>query len=327
MTHIVRRFDRYRNILLVIVSLFGLLLVGCTGNVIESYEEEFGLDIPEPATGPWPLWFIFSENCTQDFGYNEELGVEVGTIREGLGHWTTTAYLPTGVVGQRHLYVMHLNLCGTELQETYQGHTKYEKLMTPIPAGTFSVLTVVLTYPETTDANTMAYLTNAQNEINQQHADFASDSGYASPLVQFNFSNETVSGSALSISINTSEEAIVRDLRREHIHVDDYDFLVVVNPDPTIVEGGRAYPGSTAPYYIYMGNFNAWITPLTQADLTLIARSIYHHEIGHYWGWQHGWSCMNEGPFITNPELFGWTDTDEDGVAEIIDSTPYGTSP
>jgi hypothetical protein len=327
MANINRTPVRYRIVILIIVSLAGLVLAGCTGNVIESYQREFDLDIPNPATGPWPLWFIFSERCTQDFTYNEDLGVEVGTVREGLGHWTTTAYMPTGVSGQRHLYVMHLNLCGTVLQATYLGNTKDDKLVTPIPAGTFSVLTVVLTYPETTDANTIAYLTNAQNTINLEHAAFASDRGYSSPLVQFSFTNETVRGSTLSITRTTPEATVVDTLRRRRIDVDGYDFLVVVNPDPDVTEGGGSYPGSAAPYYIYMGNFNAWTAPLTQADLTAIARASYHHEIGHYWGWQHDWSCMNDGPFITNPELFGWTDTDGDGVPEIIDSTPYGTSP
>lgn len=313
--------------LVLLAALAGFALAGCTGNVSDSWQREFGLDIPDPATGPNPFWFIFSESCTQDFSYNEELGVEVGTIREGLGHWTTTAYLPTGTPGQRHLYVMHLNMRGTALQPTYRGSTKYDRLITPIPAGSFRVLTVVLTYPATTDANTLTYLANAQAAINLQHADFAAARGYAAPLVAFDFVNETVRGRRLSITRTTPEADVVDALRRQRVDTDGYDFLIVVNPDPAVSEGGISYPGSAAPYYIYMGNFSAWTTTLTQANLTAIANAAYHHEIGHYWGWHHDWSCMNAGPFITNPALFGWTDTDGDGIAEIVDPTPYGMAP
>lgn len=324
MTNIIRTPARYRIVFLIIVSLVGLALAGCTGNVIESYQREFDLDIPNPATGPWPLGFIFSRRCTQDFGYNEDLGVEAGTVIEGLGHWTTTAYLPTGVVGQRHLYVMHLNLCGTELKATIDDNTRYDRLVMPIPAGSFSVLTVVLTYPEATDSNTITYLRTAQNAINQEHEAYASDRGYTSPLVEFRFTNETVDGSRLSFTEDTPRATVVRNLRRERIDVDDYDFLVVVNPDPEGTEGGKAYTDTLAPYYIYV---NTRTTLLTQADLTATAVTAYHHELGHHWGWEHDWSCMNDGPFTTNPVLFGWTDTDGDGVPEIIDPTPYGTAP
>jgi hypothetical protein len=309
----------------IIVIFLGLVLTGCTGNVIESYQREFGLDIPNPATGPWPLGFIFKRNCTQeDFGYNEDLGVVVGTIKEGAGHWTTTAYLPTGVSGQRHLYVMHLNLCGTELQETWDGNIMYERLVSPIPAGTFSVLTVVLTYPATTDSDTITDLTVAQDAINQQHATFASDQGYSSPLVHFNFTNEMVSSARLHINKDTPKARVVDALGRRGIDVDGYDILVVMNPDPDGTEGGISDPGTPAPYYIYV---NTRPTLLTQADLTAIAETAYHHELGHYWGWKHDWTCAYDGPFITDPSLFGWTDTDDDGVAEIIDSTPYGRVP
>ena len=120
---------------------------------------------------------------------------------------------------------------------------------------------------------------------------------------------------------------MVEALRRQRIDVAGYDFLVVVNPDPSSPEGGASYPGSAPPWYIYLGNFSTWTTPLTQANLTSIANAAYHHEIGHYWGWRHDWTCMYEGPFISEPALFGWTDTGGDGTPEIIDPTPYGTGP
>ena len=77
---------------------------------------------------------------------------------------------------------------------------------------------------------------------------------------------------------------------------------------------------------------NLWaeLTAPVQLDVTL-AFSLFDHELDHVMGWQHHWPCADaSGPDISNCNpilpvyLFGWTDNDGDGVAEILDPAPYG---
>jgi subtilase family serine protease len=276
-------------------------------NVRNSFQCQFGELVPKPACPPAP-----PTTCTNP----------------GLDHLTTTAYLPTGVPGERRLLVMHLTRDGTALQSTYQGNTKYERThQRPIPAGTFKVLTVLVTYAQTVGTNGMTLLNQAQARINQDHASFATNHGYSAPLVEFIFTNVAIPGSEISDprSLAGVRDALGNNPQTADLDVSDFDFVVSLNPDPSTTEGGRAYTGGAAPYFVYMGNFNAWQTILTAANFNSIAFAAYHHEIGHHWGWQHDWTpCGTFDPFMTAPILFGWIDTDGDGVPEILDSCPYG---
>ena len=59
-----------------------------------------------------------------------------------------------------------------------------------------------------------------------------------------------------------------------------------------------------------------------------------NHELSHMFGMMDDWPAMRAGPGPAGSiaddwipyVMFGWTDTDGDGVPEILDSTPYGTS-
>ena len=83
---------------------------------------------------------------------------------------------------------------------------------------------------------------------------------------------------------------------------------------------------------IYVGNYSHWTTPLRAQDWRKIAWTTFHHEVAHQWGWVHDWSPTCGGtrlgyePFLAAPVLFGWEDVDGDGVPEILDDTPYGSS-
>lgn len=295
-----------QTVLIILAALLTLARsadAGICENVITSFQREFGESVPMPACPP-------PTSCTAP----------------GTDHLTTTAYLPTGVPGERRLLVMHLTSDGNSLQITYMGDSKEERITKPIPAGTFKVLTVLATYDQTIGANGMTLLEQAQAAINGQHASFASGLGYSSPLVQFVFTNVAVPGSAIADprSLAGIRAALAMNPPTSSLDVSDFDFVVVLNIDPNSSEGGRSHPGTPAPYFVYMGNFSNWQTSLTSAEFASIARAAYHHEIGHYWGWQHDWTCGNPGPFITAPVLFGWIDTDGDGVPEILDSSPYG---
>ncbi len=292
-------------ILAILLALVGSACSTVCDNVSKSYQREFGELVPKPACPP-----------------------QAACSTPGQDHLTTTAYLPTGVAGERRLLVMHLTKDGTALQTTYQGHTKDEwKHLKPIPAGTFKVLTVLATYAQTVDTNGMTFLDQAQAAINQQHASFAASRGYASPIVKFVFTNAAVPGSQISDprSLAGVSYALGKWNQTKQLNISDFDFVVVLNLDPNNSEGGASYPGSPAPYFVYVGNYLKKQTNLTATEFTYYASTAYHHEIGHYWGWDEDWTpCNNSNPFITLPILFGWEDTDGDGIPEILDPTPYG---
>ena len=110
-----------------------------------------------------------------------------------------------------------------------------------------------------------------------------------------------------------------------------FDFVVSINVDPSQSEGGFAAVGPIpSPWFVYMGNFGRWKATLVPSNIQAIAEAAYQHEIGHHWGWDHDWSpsCDPYDPyasrFITAPVLFGWEDSDGDGIPEILDPTPYG---
>jgi hypothetical protein len=113
---------------------------------------------------------------------------------------------------------------------------------------------------------------------------------------------------------------------------DGFQFVVVIDLDPGKSAGGLATPPNGD---VYVGNYSRWKAPLTARDWNNVARTAYHHEIAHHWGWLHDWTptcgdvtpaILGFDPFIAPPPLFGWEDVDGDGVPEILDSTPYGRS-
>jgi len=293
-----------RIILAVLLTLVGSACTSICDNVRNSFQREFGELVPRPACPP-------ATSCTNP----------------GTDHLTTTAYLPAGVPGERRLLVMHLTSDGNNLQSTYEGRTKYERNQKPIPTGTFNLLTVLMTYDQTVGVNGMTLLEQAQTMINEQHANFATGHGYSSPLVQFVFTNVAVPASKITDprSLVGVRDALGKWHETKQLNVSDFDFVVVLNPDPSKVEGGSAHWSQASPFFVYVGNYSNWQTNLTASDFGNLARAAYHHELGHHWGWQHDWTpCGNFDPFITNPVLFGWLDTDGDGVPEILDACPYG---
>jgi hypothetical protein len=72
----------------------------------------------------------------------------------------------------------------------------------------------------------------------------------------------------------------------------------------------------------------------TQFDLHGVIEMDFNHELGHLFGMMDSWPFTPSS--VTTPDgqihddwityvLFGWTDTDGDGIPEILDPTPYGT--
>lgn len=197
------------------------------------------------------------------------------------------------------------------------------------PAGAFRVVVVAVDYGNT---NIAAVLNNAwpsaQAAINAQHARHAQTIGQSSPIVTFQNTNILATPQDVPNAANRAD--LFAFLATRGLLVgQDFDIAVSLALDASSPAGGLA----TGTDMVFMGCFFCSASAsqtLSTDDLAALARAIYHHEIGHIWGWEHEWTGCgsgiepNCGAFITAASLFGWTDSDGDSVPEIIDGTPYG---
>jgi len=265
--------------------------------VRDAYQREFAERVPIPAI------------------FNDERSVDCA----GTGHMMTTAYM-NGPRNRSTLLQMYLPRDGTQVEK---------KAVSSVirPAGTFKTLVVIVGYGVTVSAEGIKLFERAQKQINEDHAAFARSRGYAAPLIVFDNTNVVVAPDEIS---DPQKPADVRAAAaRKGVSLAGYQFIIVIDPNPVRFAGGLAIPPNGN---VYVGNFGHWTMVLGQAEWTAIARTAYHHEVAHHWGWIHDWSptCgatkLGFEPFPAAPALFGWEDVDGDRVPEILDETPYGRS-
>lgn len=258
------------------------------------YRREFGVPIVRPA--------VFRAECA------------------GIVTTTTTAYVDR--VGARaRLVSLRLN----SDEWTILGRS--ESPSTLIPAGMFATLVVVVAYPQTVSSEASVLLAAAQDSVNGDHERFASSQRYNRSVVSFRNTNLLLAPS--SIGDPTDPESVRDAADRAGANVDEFTFLMAIDINPGRTAGGFARSKFG---FVYVGNYGGWQQPLTREQWRRVARTAYHHEVAHHWGWPaaHDWVSTCSGqrpwmePFAVPPVLFGWHDVDGDSVPEIADPTPYG---
>jgi hypothetical protein len=169
-----------------------------------------------------------------------------------------------------------------------------------------------------------------QQEINDNYEAFSTSHGYSEPMLRF--SNTNFLASSNEIANPQSSAEIVSFIQGKGYYQEDFDILVSMDLDAQNCRGGWANYGGN---FVYMGYY---FSPTAFADLSKtstkgksqlfgIGKAIYDHECGHIFGWEHAWTPnwqLGPDDLMTDPVLYGWTDTDGDGIPEIIDPTPYG---
>jgi hypothetical protein len=257
-----------------------------------AYSQLFALNVPSPA---------YVENVP--LAHPDNLG-------ETLHYWISTAYLGSRV------YRIDLLDDGTLLKS--DGFARR-------PQGTYRVALVATDYGNTDIARLMDnLLVEGQEDINRKHEAFAKSQGYGRPIVRF--INTNFLASASEVTDPTSRDQIITLLERRGYSKDDFDIFLSL--DISHHAGGSAGGDHD---FIYMGNY---FSTANLADpwrgktvLYWILSAAYNHECGHLFGWEHEWIASSEGgDFITDPILYGWTDTDGDRIPEIWDPTPYGVT-
>ena len=258
-----------------------------------AYQREFGVTMEHPAI------------------YNNPLAVDC----RGEGHLTTTAYLREGLTTT--LLSMYMSRDGGSVIR----RNRSQVLLAP--AGTIRVLVVLVRYPETVTADALGFWEEAQKQINDEHAAFAKSRGYPRPVVAFDNTNIEVDPAVLPDP--HSPAAVRRAAERSGVSPADFQIVMAIDINPRESAGGLSINSERS---VYVGNYSSWKTAVSARAWKMIARTAYHHEMAHHWGWTHDWaeSCDQPeyAPFIAPPILFGWEDLLGRHVPEILSETPYG---
>lgn len=257
--------------------------------ITAAYKQYFGLDIPFPAY--------------------------VGGRSDDMGrYWTSTAYRGST------RYRLYLLTDGTVLP--FAGPAK-------VPYGTYRVAVVAIDHGNTNIATLLNNLwVEVQAEMNRNYAAYAYSCGNDRPMVQF--VNTNFLASNIEIANPRSSVDIISYVEGRGFAKEDFDVYVALDMNAQSPSGGSAEYGGD---FIYMGFYYA---PTAFADLSQLSsynkpilfslgKAIYDHEFGHIFGWEHEWVGDSGGKRrpddpITNPALYGWTDTDGNGCPEIMNT-------
>jgi hypothetical protein len=210
------------------------------------------------------------------------------------------------------------------------------------PSGTFRVLTVFVDYGNTGIDRTaaLADVPVVVNWLNGLYTQFAQTQGQSTPFM-------TVVADAAYISPPPSPGEFLTSNQVLSLTGKDptaYDFLMQIDLDANgtlvnrvfsnVIEsgGGVALQGCGQPGKF--GNVNIWSSISVSTDLEGELVMDFNHELSHLFGMLDNWPAIlgvpgPNGSIIDDwipYVVFGWTDSDGDGIPEIIDPTPYGTS-
>ncbi len=209
------------------------------------------------------------------------------------------------------------------------------------PAGSFKVLVVFVDYGNTgiAKSDAMAAVQPVVTWLNGLYAGFASSQGFG-PFM-------TVSADGAWVSAPPVHDALLTPAQIKTSTGKDvaaYDFTMQIDLD---VDGGwgvHSAPGVMEPGGGFALNgcgrdtkfpaINIWSSIGSPGDLQGGLVMDFDHELSHLFGMMDDYPYKQDiaGPGSNRVDdwipyvLFGWTDTDGDGVAEIVDPTPYGTT-
>ena len=210
------------------------------------------------------------------------------------------------------------------------------------PAGNYKVLVVFVDYGNTgtIKADALAKVPVVVDWLNGMYAKFAKANGSSSALMTI-----TADAAFVAAPPNPGELLTAPQIKAASgKDVGAFDFIIQIDLDVNATFSTKNYKGLVGPggglamhdceTALKSGPINIWssVTDATNVQGGLVMD--LDHELSHMFGMMDDWpfTLGVAGPGDTTIDdwipyvMFGWTDTDGDGVPEIIDSTPYGTS-
>ena len=199
------------------------------------------------------------------------------------------------------------------------------------PEGTYRVAVVAIDHGNTNIAALLnTDLVEVQQEINANYEEFSTSHGFTETVLRFTNTNLLASSSQIANPRNSAD--IISFVESNGYRQSDFDIFVALDLDPQHPSGGFANGGGGnfvyVGYYFSQTDFADLTTrgAYSQSKLFWIGKTVYDHECGHLFGWEHEWTpnwAFRSDDLITDPVLYGWMDTDGDGIPEILDSNPY----
>lgn len=200
------------------------------------------------------------------------------------------------------------------------------------PEGLYRVLIAFMDFGGTdiTRDDALRAVPELSRVVNDWHKNFARERGLSKPILELHMTGCYARVDPRSELIFSADE--IRTLTG--INPADFNLLAQVdlsreNRSPESDSGGLSFYGNAGPQ---AERVTFWTSLSTKADMVNhLALVLFDHELAHCFGWIHEWS-VGDGGYVDHVDrsssipalMFGWTDTDGDGVIEILDSTPYG---
>jgi hypothetical protein len=210
------------------------------------------------------------------------------------------------------------------------------------PSGTFRVLTVFVDYGNTgTDrATALAKVPVVVGWLNGLYTNFALSQELSAPLMAVEADGAYISPPPAPGEFLTADQ--IRSMTGKDPSA--YDFLMQIDLDANATLASRYFsdilePGGGVALQgcgtgSKFGIINIWSSVPAASDLEGGLVMDFDHELSHLFGMLDNWPFIQgaTGPDGTTVDdwipyaMFGWTDADGDGIPEIIDPTPYGTT-
>jgi hypothetical protein len=200
------------------------------------------------------------------------------------------------------------------------------------PAGLYRVLIAFLDFGDTdiTREDVLNAVPEVNRVVNEWHQNYARAHGLPKPILQLQ-----MTGRYARVRPREQLDFTAAEIRTlTGVNPSDYNLLAQVDLSKENRSAGRGAGGMS-----YFGNpgpraerVTLWTTlPTSQNIVEHLAGVLFDHELAHCLGWIHPWS-VGDGGYVADEDrvssipslMFGWTDTDGDGVIEIWDPTPYG---
>jgi hypothetical protein len=214
------------------------------------------------------------------------------------------------------------------------------------PAGLYRVLILFVDYGNVSGVDQKAALAQVPlmaDWLNQQYTNFAISQGFASAPMQVEVAGAFVAAPPSPGNLLRVDE--IRSLTG--FDANAYDLVIQIDFDANNTYANTHWPGlfpdvgggialqGCGSFEDPQTRVNIWSGLDDPANVQGALFMDLSHEMSHLFGMLDSWPFTPAG--LTRPDgtpgddwipyvMFGWTDTDGDGIPEIIDSTPYGTS-